>query len=234
MQLSAIRALVTQRLGEASTATYYPTAEITSAINEGYRFFVLLTLGLEKTSAWTTTAATTFFRMLTIFPDWIVPLQIVNSSGVKIRPCRLEELSALDDGWISSAGTLSRYASLGVDLLALYKQPAGQVTLQVTYCYNPPLLVSDADTPLIPSEYHPSLAKYAIYRLRQVEGLEEFGKTLPLFDDFLAAATKYGNWVRARNIAGRYDKIPIELEKFDRSKLLKLRSDLVPQRKVKT
>jgi hypothetical protein len=232
MQLSAIRAIVTQRLGEGSTPTFYPSAEITNAINEAYRFFVLLTLGLEKTSSWNVTAATTFFRMLTVFPDWIVPLRITDANGKKVRPARLEELSALNESWIASPGNVARYVATGVDLLAVYQQPAGGATLSVTYAYCPPLLVSDADVPLIPAEYHPVLAKYAIYRLRQGEGLQEFAKTLPLFDDYMAAATKYGNWIRARNLAGRYDKLPLELEKFDRSRLMKLRSDMVPERKI--
>ena len=32
--------------------------------------------------------------------------------------------------------------------------------------------------------------------------------------------------MRSRNLGSRYDKVPFELEAFDRSKLLKLRSDL--------
>ncbi|HWE51401.1 MAG TPA: hypothetical protein VG273_16535 [Bryobacteraceae bacterium] len=233
MQLSAMQALCSQRLNEASGAAYYPTAEITAAINEMYRFFVLLTLGLETTASWTPATGTTFFRMLTAFSDWIAPLRITNAAGQKVRPGRLEDLSSLDSAWVSSAGSPTRYVALGVDLVGLYKQPAISTTLKITYAKSPAALSGGTDVPLIPAEYHPKLVDGAIYRLRQVEGASEFAKTKPLMDGFLDAATAYGNYVRARNLGSRYDKVPFELEKFDRSKLYKFRPDLTPARVVK-
>lgn len=174
MQLSAMVSLASQRLNEGATGpTYYPAAEIVAAINEGSRLLALLTLCLEKTVTWSVTANTTFFRMLTIYSDWIVPLRIADASGNKIRPARLDQLAALNPTWITSPGTPTRYASAGVDLMALYGQPAaGGTSLTVTYAYSPPLLISDADTPLFQPEYHPQLVNYAVYRLRQGEGLQ--------------------------------------------------------------
>lgn len=43
---------VSQRLNEAGGAVFYPDTEILAALNEGNRFFVMLTLGLETTASW--------------------------------------------------------------------------------------------------------------------------------------------------------------------------------------
>jgi hypothetical protein len=235
VQLSDIRARVSQRLDEGVTgATFYPTAEMNAAINEANRFFCLLTLCLEQTLTWSPSAGVTFTHMLGVFSDWICPLRITDGSGAKIRPATLADLSALDNGWTASLGSPQRYVALGADLIGLYQQPGAGAILTVTYARLPLSLVNDTDVPEIPAEYHPALVKYAIYRLRMVEGAQEFAKALPRFDEFLTAADHYANYVRARNIGSRYDRTPFELESYDRSKLFSLRPDLLPSTETPT
>jgi hypothetical protein len=219
---------VSQRLAEGSGAVFYPVAEIIAALNEAQRFFVLLTLALEKTSAWAvpTFAANgnaPFFHMLQYFTDWIAPLRIATASGAKVRPASLADLDALDSQWRNSPGAPQRYASMGADFLALYQQPASAgTTLQLTYARGPVTLVANADVPEIPQNHHPLLVGYAVYRLRQVEGSQEFQKSLPYLNDFLDGAQVYGNYVRERSAGNRYDSEPFELAKFDRSKMFKM------------
>ena len=149
MNLATMYGLVSQRLNEgASGPTYYPQAEIIARLNEAERCFILLTLGLEVTLPWTVPGAApgaqnTFFRMLTVFPDWIVPLRITTPAGAKIRPARLETLSCLDPQWVASVGALGRYVALGADLVGVYQQPARPTVLQVTYARAPVPLVND-------------------------------------------------------------------------------------------
>jgi hypothetical protein len=233
-----MQARVSQRLDEgASGATFYPDAEIAAALNEAERCFCFLTLALEKTASWAVPSyiangSSPFFHMLPVFPDWIVGLRISTASGAKVRPSRLEDLSAVDAGWWNYPAEPTRYVALGADLVALYGQPAAAITLNVTYARSPVALVNPTDAPEIPEEYHPELVNYGIYRLRQVEGGQEFEKALPLLASFLDAAQRYAAYVRARNIGSRYDTVPFELENFDRSKLLTLRPDLPPNRKA--
>jgi hypothetical protein len=230
MQLSDMRTRVSQRLNEGATGPVFYTAnEINAALNEANRFFVLLTLGLETTANWTVPAATTFTHMLTVFSDWIAPLRIVSGTGAVIRPATLTDLAALDQGWFLSPGSPQRYVALGADFLGIYQQPAtpGWV-LNVTYAQAPAPLVNDTDVPAIPAEYHARLVEYGIYRCRQGEGGQEFQKSLKYFDSFLDGATHYAAYVRSRNIGSRYDKVPFELEHFDRSKLLGFRPGLMP------
>lgn len=229
--------LVNQRLNEGSTGfVYYPKAEIIARLNEAQRFFILLTLGLEITSPWVVPAfvpgtPNTFFPMLTVFADWIVPLRITTQAGAKIRPARAEDLACLNPQWVASVGTVARYTMQGAALVGLYQQPNAATTLNVTYARAPVTLVHDTDVPESPAEYHPKLVDYAVYGMRQGEGAQEFEKALPLFDSFIQGAIHYGNYVRSRNLGSRYDKVPFELEKCDRSQLLKLRKDLMPERR---
>ena len=221
-----MQGLVSQRLNEAAGPTFYPTAEITAALNEANRLFCLLTLGLERTIVWPVAASISFFHMLqvqlagtNIFPDWIAPLRITNSSGGKLRPSRLADLWALDSGWPATVGTPSRYCHTGADLVAINAQFASLGSLTVTYARAPVALVYAGDVPEIPAEYHAMYVSYAIYRCRQAEGGQEFAKTLPLLEDFLGAADAYGKYIRSRNAGLGYDRQPFELSTFDRSLL---------------
>jgi hypothetical protein len=238
MQLSDLETRVSQRLAEGQTGpVFYPQSQIQGALNEGLRLWVLLTLGLEQVAQWTIPPNTTFFHMLAYLADWIVPLRITTASGAKIRPAKIQDLKALDQNWIASplpADTPpSRYGRAGADLLWFYGQPSGAgIVVNVTYARAPVTMASATDVPEMPIEYHPVLIGYAISALRQVEGGQEFAKTLAGLQDFFDAAKKYGNYVRARNRGSQYDVAPFELESFDVSTLLKLRRDLMPAREA--
>lgn len=212
MQLSAMEALVSQRLNEAAAPVFYPQSEIASALNEADRLFCLMTLALETTATWT--PVSTFTHMLTVFPDWIVPLRITSQNGQKIRPCRIQDLWALDPAWPLSPGPTTRYASIGLDLVAVYPQFSA---LNVTYAQAPLPMANATDTPQTPPEYHPAYVSYAIYRLRQAEGGAVLAGVMPLFTEFLDAATEYADFMRARHVGAGYDTTPPEFALWDRS-----------------
>lgn len=218
---------VQQRLNEdpaVTTPVYYPYPEVLSALNRAQRMFVLLTLCLETTETFVPSGAT-FYNMRTYFQDWMLPLRISTAAGQRVRPTRLAELDALDAGWQSSAGSPVRYAALGFDFLALYQQSAA-VNLIVTYARAPGAMVQTTDSPSIDEEYHPSLVDFAIAWLRLKEGGQEFAKTMPYLKRFFAEADKEAEFVRQRNLAARYDNVPFELRRLDRSKFAGIRPDL--------
>jgi hypothetical protein len=227
VQLSDMQSRVSQRLAEGATGpVYYPSAEITAALNEALRYFCLLTLCLEKTASWTPAAG--FTRMLTVFSDWICPLRITTAAGLHVRQSTIAELSALCPGWnVSGAGAISRYLSLGSDMIAVYMQTFAP--LKVTYARSPVALALSTDVPEIPNEYHPALVSYAIYRCRQGEGGQEFLKALPYHDSFMEAAKVYAQHVRTRNRGPNYDKLPPEDNFFDRARLVpRMPATLIP------
>ncbi len=229
---------VLARLDQPSTGSYYTHGETVSALNEAQRFFCFLTLGYQKTltAAIQMLAGNPTVRMLTIFGDWLVPLRVNIHGGAQLRPVRLADLDSLDADWQNVAATTSspvaRYAALGFDLLALYPQPqTAAVNFDFTYAASPPPMAADTDVPVVPGEHHADLVDYATYRLRYREGGAEFEKGLPYFRRFLDGAAKYGRYIRQRNLAARYDKLPFEIERADLSALLDLDKRLVPVRR---
>lgn len=224
MHLGSMVERVSKRLNEGATGPVaYPAAEIVAALNEAQRLFCLLTLGLETTQSWAVPAATTFHHMLSVFPNWLVCLRMSDATGKKVRPAGIAALDGLDSGWRSAVGDPVRYCALGVDLVALYRQPAAiGTTLQVTYARAPLAMAADADVPEIPEKCHQDLVDYAIYRVRQVEGGQEFQKTLKHLASFFEGAERHAERVRTRSVGLGYDKKPFELRRFDWRTLLKL------------
>ena len=213
--------------GTAPSAVYYGgPGEVTAALNEAQRFFCLLTLALENTVTFTLDAgAGVFYHMRPVYPDWLLPLRVTLLSGTRVRPTRIADLDLYDSAWQTTTGTAPlRYAALGFDFLILYPQLSAEGAVNITYARAPVALASDTDIPEIPEQHHPDLVDYAICRLRMKEGGQEFAKTLPYFNRFLDGAQEYSKYVRARNIGSGYDKLPFEMELFDRSKLITLRA----------
>lgn len=224
MTVAEVQTRTLQRLDESASAPVrYDTSEVLAAINEGHRFFALLTLCLEVTgAAFVLTAGTATYHVLATYTNWLVPLRlrVGGAGGAKLEPGRLAEFDARNPSWQAEAGTPQRYAHLGFDFLAIHPRPAGSgVSLDLAYARSPVVLTS-ASTPEIPAEDHPALIDYAIPRLRAKEGGAEFSAALAHFDRFLDAAAKRADYVRARNRAQGYDRGPFEVRGFDRSALV--------------
>jgi len=200
---------------------YFSSSEVLYRLNEGQRLFALLTLCLEKTSTIALNAATPFRHLLSSIPDYLVPLRISVASGSRLTFGTLADLDAENDAWQKTAGAPTRYATLGLDLLAINKQPAGSGTsLDITHAYSPARLSAPANIPAIPEEYHLALADYAFHTLRIKEGGREFADTFASFQRFLADVEQCAAYVRQRSLAQRYDTLPFELRTFDRSRLV--------------
>ncbi|HLG99831.1 MAG TPA: hypothetical protein VKX49_26210 [Bryobacteraceae bacterium] len=216
------------RLGEnTANPLYYTAADAVAWLNATQRIFVLMTLCLETTGVMTFTAGTAFYSLLNTFSDLLLPLRIrlasgggAEVSGAKLSPARLSDLAALDNSWSLSPGPVTRYSLLGFDLLAIYQQPTGTIQADVTYARCPTTMALSMAVPEIPEEFHPVLIDGAIPLMRCREGGQELHKVMPLWDRFLDAAQKLGDYVRARNKEQGYDHLPIELKRFDRSTLL--------------
>ena len=200
--------------------TSYPEPVLLRALNEAQRLFCLMTLCLETTTTFTLTPNTAFYHMRAALTDWIKPRRIWNSNGQQVRAGTLSDLDAASPTWQTSSGPPVRYAHLGLDLLALYQQPAFADTLTITYAHAPALMVSPTDVPQIQENSHFALPNYAAYAVRQAEGAQEFSKFLGYFGDFLDEAQRVAALVRAKNKDLGYEMAPFELEHADRSRLV--------------
>lgn len=220
MILTDLETRTFQRLEEdVSAPTCYTAGEVIHALNQAYYLFVLLTLCLEKTVVLTLPASTAVFGVRGYLPDYLLPLRLMVGSA-RIRPASIRDLDAIDATWqVATAGPLKRYGTLGMNLFLAYPPPTAPLATTFTYAYIPAALAAGGDVPLIPENYHESLIKFAIPWLRLKEGAQEFNKSVPLFKEFLADAGKLGNYVRVRSRAAGYDQLPMELDKFDMSRL---------------
>lgn len=212
---------LTKRLGDDTTAAgaYYTRTEMLVAVNQVYRLMCFLTLCLETTVTATLAADTAFFKMLSVYADWILPLRVRLTGGAKLLPNRLVDLAALNRSWSATTGTPERYALLGFDLLCVYKQSGSSLGFDIVYARTPTPLAADADVPETQEEYHESLIDGATPLLRIKEGAQEWQKTLPMWDRYMDSTQKLGDYVRKRNREQGYDYMPFELRRFDRSKL---------------
>jgi hypothetical protein len=226
MTASDLQSRLLERLGDTASGEYvvtgyYTGSEALNWLNAAERIFVLLTLCLENTQALDLAPNQAFYSMMGQYSDWLLPLRVrMTNGGPRLKPARLSDLAANDASWSVSPGTPDRYALLGFDLLAIYQQPIEAISIDITYASCPPLLVNPVDVPAIPAAYHPMLVEGAIPLCRAKEGGGEFQKVLGNWDVFLDAAGKLGEYVRARNKEQGYDRMPAELKRFDRSKLL--------------
>ncbi len=223
MTFAELRARVLKRLDDDGFG--YTAAEVNSAINEGLQFFAWLTLCLEGAGDLTTGAS---IQPLAIFPDYIAPLR-VTVGGVKIRPATPAQLDALDNNWRANTGAPARYWSKGWNLMGFYGSAGA--TAAMVYARSAAPLANDGDVPEIPELYHPVLADYGVYRVLAPQGGSMLAKALTYFAGFLAAATRVNALVRARSLALRYDTLPMELERYDLSRVTSIRKDLLPARK---
>jgi hypothetical protein len=220
LTLAQLRTRTLTRVGEDATApAYFTGSQAMSAINRAQRLFVLLSLCVERTVSYTLTAATCWSHVRTTVTDFLAPLRLEYSSA-RLRPARLSELDALAATWQATAGDPERYALIGLDLLAVYKQLAAGGTLSLVYAAAPATLLADADVPEIPAEYHEDLVEGAVTLLRLAEGGQELAKAWPGFGRLVAGATKMAGYVRQRSLDLRYDRLPLELDKIDLSRAL--------------
>jgi hypothetical protein len=190
-----------------------------SAINEGQELFSLLTLGLETTATLTIPAGNgPFIELRSYFHDYLCPLRLSNSGG-RVRPATLADLDAENDQWQATTGIPHRYASFGFNFACVTPQPATDTDHTFIYARSPLQLVYDA-FPEIPEEYHQSLVKYGIYRVKLKEGAQSLQRGINYLNSFLDDAQRYGAFVRGRSQSARYDTLPFELSLFDRSRLV--------------
>lgn len=220
-----------KRLNEDATApVFYTISEALWALNAAQRVFVLLTLCLEKSDVLALSAFTCHYRLLTAFPDFLLPLRVrvAGTGGGRVRPMRLEELDALTPSWQATSGAPERYACVGFDHFSIYKQPLYSGTsLFITYARCPVTLVAEG-SPEIPEEYHADLIDAAIPFLRLKEGGQEFTKSLVFFERFLKTAAKMANYVWARNQAAQYDRTPPDISRMDFSRVMRLATKRTP------
>lgn len=198
---------------------YYTEAEILHALNRAERLFCFLTLCYEKTVSFVLTNGQNYYDISDQISDFLVPLR-VSHSGTRLSPDTLHTLDLRDSTWRARAGNPKRYVQQGFNKLWITPQPAsGSHTLSLTYAAEPPAMVANGDVPTIPGEQQVHLQDAAYYFLRMPEGSAELQAAIPYLQRFVEAAQKYRRFTLARSKGQAYDRMPMDLERFDRGSL---------------
>jgi hypothetical protein len=208
---------VMQRTDDENAVQASP-AELLAAVNEGQEFASILSLCLQTEVPLVLPAGASFGSILTSFPDYLCPLRLATTSG-RLMPSTLADFDAEDDSWQSTIGTPTRYATMGFDLIAVNKQPPANINAAFIYARSPVQMAPNM-TPEIPEEYHQSLVKFGKYRVRVKEGAQGLSRAVQDLNRFLDDMTRLAGCVRARSKAAKFDTLPIELQLFDRSRLM--------------
>jgi hypothetical protein len=199
---------------DASVPVGYSRSEVLAALNEGQRLYCLLTLAYELRATISADAVT---LVRTLVPDYLAPLRLQDAAG-RIRPGTLADLDALSSTWrTDTASAPTRYASAGANLLLFWKGITAHA-VELTYAAEPPTL-TDGASPVITDVDWPALYHFARYRLRFKHGGQELQKSLDLFDQFMGVVKARANEVRARSVGVGYDTLPIELQRYDVSRM---------------
>lgn len=226
MIVSSLIERVFERVDESvANPVYYTREEVLALLNKGQRLFCALTHGIERVSTFALTATTAIYSVMTTsITDWTgIPIR-VTLSGLRLTPVTVHQLDALKETWFSTAGTPTKYFSLGLNLLGVYPQPAGAgSSLSITHIATPAVLDHDGETPEMPEETHPLLVDFASYALRHKEGGQELQNAIMYLDSFAKGARKYGAFFRSRAVAQGYDKLPCDLSTVDISSLIRIK-----------
>ena len=181
MTFSEIRTNVLRRLGEASGATFYTTAEINFWINQGQLDFCLLQVAnfirrktttglLEKTATVATTGGDFRLYPYTLMTDFLWPTRVAFGGKALLRTTQ-KDLARWDQDWQGVAGDPQHWGIQGLNLMFIHPRPAAPANLDVTFAYVPPTLTADGDIPAIGLEFHHLLEHYGAYLALMKEGV---------------------------------------------------------------
>lgn len=206
------------RRTDDENAVMATTTEVLNAINEGQEFAAFLSLCLQQEVPLVLPAGASFGTFLASLPDYLCPLRLA-INGSRVKSSTLADFDAEDDSWQATIGIPTRYATIGFDLWAINRVPPSPITASLIYARSP-VTLTPSMTPEIPEEYHMSLARFGKYRVRIKEGAQGLSRGMEDFNHFLDDITRLASDVRARGAAARWDTLPIELQLFDRSRLM--------------
>jgi hypothetical protein len=156
MQLSELRTAVRTRLGNPATDGFFSDANLTDLVNEA-----LQAISTERDWPWLTTS-TTFPTVAgtaayTPTAGWMRTLVLCIDGYQPIEERQLAEIRSMP----TADRGMPRYYAVTGDQIVLRDVPDGVYTITHDYVKVEPALTSDANTPLMPSQFHYSIVAKA-------------------------------------------------------------------------
>lgn len=196
--LTDIQGFLTERVG--NNTVFWPTAQLTDAINHAIRVWQALTGEWSIHSSTVTCTGAHFYDEHITGQDWAF-FRITHSlDGRVLQMLSLEDLDLGFPGWDSSSttGDPLYWAPLGSTRFAVHPAPTtGTFTLE-SY-QSPPALVAGGDFIQIGDEELQKLIAYAHHYLTFKEGIAEMEATKGALEDLIEAAARRNAFIRFTN-----------------------------------
>lgn len=193
--LTDIQGFLLERVG--GNSAFWPTAQLTEAINHALRVWQCLT------GEWTTTQGTiagTGVHFYSVPTTEYAPHRV--SEAILGAPLVLTTVEELDLGfpeWDStSTGTPLYYAHVGADMIAVHPAPSG-ITLSLESYQVTPTLSAGGDFIQVGDEILQKLLAYAHHYLTMKEGGGEFEATKGALEGLIEAAVHRNRALRFTN-----------------------------------
>lgn len=184
---------------------YYSGVDLNNSIQDGYDEVVAFSGCIIKSAVLTFTANTTYYDMLTLYPDYIGVIAIFNTVTKRwIIPTSLTKLDQDRFDWEACAGTPFYFVPINHRFIAIYKKPiaANYGNAYIYYVASAPTLV-DGDQIQIPDDHISALEHYN--RCDLLEQQQEFTKSSQMFKDYLSNLEELRAFVQNKRMP---DRIP--------------------------
>lgn len=183
--MANFRTSISAELGLSTTAAGADETEVDRRVNEGV-VDVLLRTGCYVASATMAETSGAGDYTLPTACLWVKAFQWSNTGGSYSMPARVspEEILRLR-AWAGTTGSAlpaSAYAVAGSTLLMVYPVPSAADTITVYYVPRPTAMSSGTHDPSnatyggIPSEFHPAVEMYALWRLASMTDDQSSGQ----------------------------------------------------------
>lgn len=165
MTLSELLSRVRSMLAEPSTSVnqFWTDDELKMWINEGYKQFCIDTKCLRRSSYHTFSAnesevalPSSTLKIYSVYLD-------TGSRKYLLRPITYREILENYDDTSTSTRPTTYYVREG-NIIGVYPIPSEEITLYITYAYEPYDLTNDTDEPEIPERYQPAICYYACHQ----------------------------------------------------------------------
>ncbi len=190
----SIATKILKRLGEnPDTPVFWSRAEILEDLTEIYIEFLLIVVNQVRTDLTVTLAAASAYADV---PNGIIAILDLKVSEKSLDKYTLEALDREGRKWETRAGSPSKWAPVGLNLIASAKRPTSDTSAAITALKYPGDLGEGTNIDL-PDEMLTALEEGAFHVARFKEGDPEFANSMPSYELFLKNSAEFAQRVSA-------------------------------------
>lgn len=205
MDLAAMRTAIRTRIGVPSTDTFYTDTVLTDFVNEALQ-------AVSAEEDWPWLSATTTFATVRGTQNYTPPGDWARTKLLCIDgydPIEWRSLGEIRE-WASSITDVPLYFTVEADEILLAPVPGGSYTVKHDYYVDEAALALDADTPLMPSEFHYAVVAFAVH-LAHARNAEIGSYRGAITGSAAAALQQYAQWLARMRKQRRRQTNPLRI-----------------------